>query len=631
MMARRAHLWGWIPVFVVAAAIAILRMLDIREDYSRPFLMLALNAVFFGAVLLTVAFLIVTGYFNQGSPGLLLLGCGVVALMLSGLVAPVLMLLNVQVEGFPTNVWVTLHNSCTWVAALFHLMAVTVPQNWSQPLRARGLWAAVAFSCLCGLFVLIGVAMYFNWFPPFYIEGYGGTPLRQYVLGSAICMFSFGALFLHGFAGREPHCFPYWYGLALLLVAIGFFGGETQCHWGTAVSWAARLSIYLGLVYMLIAAIHLVRRTGRYDLDLGRMLAVARQRQGVAIAIVIAAGAARWMLFPAALPRITYLPFYPAVMFAVHYGGMRSGLLASAFSVVLANHFWIDRSGSFSAGDSGEWLRATTFLASCVMICWISREMQRAKERAIAAEEKSKHAEERRMAREKLFRSQIERERLQRELLEISEREKQTIAQELHDGLCQHLAGTAMMTKLLQQRLASGKSPEAEFAREICGLLTTAVNEARNLSHGLHPVEGGPSGLMDALETMVRTVTNLFHIRCHFRCSGVVLLDNKAAATHLFRIAQESINNAIKHGEATRIVIGLRRVQGQIILDIRDDGIGISQDVPMTGMGLKIMRHRASLIGASVTISPSRKCGTLVRCILPVNQPLQGSPEAGPC
>ena len=224
---------------------------------------------------------------------------------------------------------------------------------------------------------------------------------------------------------------------------------------------------------------------------------------------------------------------------------------------------------------------------------------------------------DRKLAEEALQQVSREREGLQQELLRISEREKQKIAQELHDGLCQHLAGTALMGSLLHRKLAAKGADEAESARKICELLNTSVDEARNLSHGLHPVRDGVGGLEEALAQLSRTITNLFHIRCSFECSEPIEIEDEAAATHLFRIAQEAVNNAIKHGEARRVAISFKRVRGSLVLSIHDDGIGISSKVSKTGgMGMQIMRHRATCIGASVEVRKAGKRGTIVACKL---------------
>ena len=212
-----------------------------------------------------------------------------------------------------------------------------------------------------------------------------------------------------------------------------------------------------------------------------------------------------------------------------------------------------------------------------------------------------------------------ERERLQQELLRISEREKQLIAQELHDGLCQHFAGTAMMASLLQRRLAAQQNPEAECAKQVCELLNTGVHETRNLSHGLHPVKAGGDGLMEALSGLVQTVTNLFHVGCTFRHDNAVLVDDQTVATHLLRIAQEATNNAIKHGEARHVLLTLKSTKTGITLSIEDDGIGISRKLPVSsGMGMQSMKHRAEVIGAEFSIRRADKRGTVVSCTLPL-------------
>ena len=218
----------------------------------------------------------------------------------------------------------------------------------------------------------------------------------------------------------------------------------------------------------------------------------------------------------------------------------------------------------------------------------------------------------------KLWEQTAERDKLQEELLKISEREKQLIAQEMHDGLCQHFAGTAMMTSLLHRSLAARQAPEADQAKEICELLNTGVLEARNLSHGLHPVKDKGEGLMEALSGLAQKVTKLFHIQCTFCCDEAVLINSQATATHLFRIAQEAMNNALKHGQASRVTITLKNENEGVCLSIRDNGIGIPRELPATrGMGMQIMNHRADVIGAVLTVCRAGKRGTVVTCLLP--------------
>ena len=216
-------------------------------------------------------------------------------------------------------------------------------------------------------------------------------------------------------------------------------------------------------------------------------------------------------------------------------------------------------------------------------------------------------------------RNRAERWRLQMELLRISEREKQLIAQDLHDGLCQNLAGTAMMSSLQHSQLAAKGLPDAKLAKEICDLLNATVNEARNLAHGLHPVGPKGEGLMNALAQLTSTVLNLFHINCTFVCPEPVFLENETVSTHLFRITQEAINNARKHGQADCVIIGLHHTPEGLMLTIEDNGVGISVKNPKkSGMGLDIMKHRASEIGATLSVRRAGEDGgTVVTCSLP--------------
>ena len=247
---------------------------------------------------------------------------------------------------------------------------------------------------------------------------------------------------------------------------------------------------------------------------------------------------------------------------------------------------------------------------------WVEQALQEAQAKLKAHAENLEKTVTERTA--KLWEQTAEREKLQEELLKISEREKQLIAQELHDGLCQHFAGTAMMVSLLHRRMVATQDPHAAQAKEICELLSTGVVEARNLSHGLHPVKDKGDGLMESLTGLAQTVTKLFHVQCTFCCDDEVLINEQATATHLFRITQEAVNNAMKHGQASKVLITLKNGSEGVSLSIRDNGIGIPRKLPATkGMGMQIMNHRAEVIGAWLTVCRAGKRGTLVTCTLP--------------
>jgi PAS domain S-box-containing protein len=209
-----------------------------------------------------------------------------------------------------------------------------------------------------------------------------------------------------------------------------------------------------------------------------------------------------------------------------------------------------------------------------------------------------------------------ERKRLEREILEISNREQRRIGQDLHDGLSQHLAGIELMCEVLQQKLAAKSKVESERAGEIAGHVREAIAHTRNLARGLSPVPLDANGLMSALQELASTVEKMFKIECRFQCDQPILIQNNAAATHLYRIAQEAIHNATKHGKAKKILISFRPVDDRHGLLVTNDGVEFPKDIkPGQGMGLRIMNYRAGEIGATLQVRGEPGKGTTVMCI----------------
>ncbi len=209
-----------------------------------------------------------------------------------------------------------------------------------------------------------------------------------------------------------------------------------------------------------------------------------------------------------------------------------------------------------------------------------------------------------------------ERKRLEEAVLEASGSEQRRIGHDLHDGLGQHLTGIAFMAKVLEQTLAEKDLPESAEAAKIVNLVNEAIHKARVLARGLTPVLSDSGGLMSALQQWASEVEDLFRIRCLFDCEEPVLLDNAAAANHLYRIAQEAVHNAIKHGKAKNIRIGLCGGDMGGVLTVEDDGSGIANDAGNGGgMGLHIMRYRAGMVGGVLRVERRVPQGTLVACL----------------
>ena len=208
-----------------------------------------------------------------------------------------------------------------------------------------------------------------------------------------------------------------------------------------------------------------------------------------------------------------------------------------------------------------------------------------------------------------------EQKRLEQEILEISDREKRRIGQDMHDSLGQLLTGIGFKSKSLENKLAAKQVPEGAIANQIAELVTQAIMQARGLARGLQPVEPRPAGLMSALEELSINIQDLFPVSCTFTCSQVVEIPNPALATHLYRIAQEACNNAIKHGRAKQIAIELARAEDVVTVTVRDDGVGFSQPAGTTkGMGMQIMRYRAAVVGGALSVRANGAGGTVISC-----------------
>lgn len=211
-----------------------------------------------------------------------------------------------------------------------------------------------------------------------------------------------------------------------------------------------------------------------------------------------------------------------------------------------------------------------------------------------------------------------ERKRLENEILRISEAEQRRLGQDLHDGICQHLAGIELMTEAFEQRLAKKSDSDAARAAEIGNRVRDTLRETRLVARGLSPVELEANGLMSALQELARNVENIFQVQCTFQCPAPVLLASNQTATHLFRIAQEAISNAVRHGKAKKIAIELQRLDSKVQLAVRDNGTGFRVDsVGDQGMGLRIMKYRASMIGGTLSVQPNPKGGMVVLCQAP--------------
>jgi signal transduction histidine kinase len=222
-----------------------------------------------------------------------------------------------------------------------------------------------------------------------------------------------------------------------------------------------------------------------------------------------------------------------------------------------------------------------------------------------------------------------ERRRLEYELLEITEKERRRIGLDLHDDLGQQLSGLALMTKGLELKLAKRRARETSDASRIHNLVQQAMNHARELAHDLTTLELKEGDLPAALTGLAQHVSGLGKISCQFDAAAGLPPLERNAVTQLYKIAQEAVTNAIKHAKAKRISISLANGSAELVLTVHNDGLPFpNMTLASTGMGLRIMHYRASLIGGSLDIKGTGVHGTRVTCSVPLGDKRPPTPVA---
>ena len=220
--------------------------------------------------------------------------------------------------------------------------------------------------------------------------------------------------------------------------------------------------------------------------------------------------------------------------------------------------------------------------------------------------------------------------RLEAEVLNVAEREQSRFGHDLHDGLGQHLTGIEFMSQVLSQRLAAqGRAVEAADLDQITGLIREAIGQTRDLARGLSPVVLQSKGLAVALQDLADSATKHLRVacRCRLLTEGREAAADPEVAIHLYRIAQEAVANAAKHGRASEIWISLGHLEGRVELTVEDNGSGLPPNFTggSGGMGLRVMQYRAGLIGGTLHVGPRPGGGVSITCaIAPLRAPRGG-------
>ena len=395
---------------------------------SEP-LRLVLSFTFYTLVSLGTLFLIGRSFLASGTPGLLLLECGVILWSLAGTVGD-------AVAPNDANVNATIFNTVIFLAGLCHLAGAVLSLRPQQALALRPCGWLAASALALGALWLVTHAALAGWLPVFFIPGQGGTLVRYCVLISAIAAFvlSAGLMLAGQREARAP--FTAWYALAMLSLSVGLFGIMIQLSFGSVVNWLARTAQWLGGLYLLFAAVAALRESNLPLFPPERKSLPERYSYGVAIAIVITATAVRFALSAALGKSSPFLTFYPAVILAALYGGLRAGLLTTVLSALIADYFWIEPAGQFTIGGPIDWLTVLLFLLACTMISFAIEAMHKARVGLVLYRD---HLEE--LVKDRT--DELEREAVERRQAEAALRE----SEEKYRSLFENLNSAALLVE----------------------------------------------------------------------------------------------------------------------------------------------------------------------------------------
>jgi len=215
-----------------------------------------------------------------------------------------------------------------------------------------------------------------------------------------------------------------------------------------------------------------------------------------------------------------------------------------------------------------------------------------------------------------LAEAQAEQRRLEKEVQDVSEKERQRFGADLHDGVGQQLTAIELMCVGLRDDVSLLDPRLAKQVEKISGMLRDTISQTRALARGLSPLDEQPDALQNGLADLAEHANSLGRLRCRVEWTSAVPMSDRAAAGHLFRIAQEAVNNAVKHSGASEVVLRWEEKGGAFRLEVSDNGKGMPKS-PSRGMGVGVMKYRAGIIGAKLSVDPRPGGGLSVVCVLP--------------
>ncbi len=378
------HRLVWLPLPVLFVAVIGLWYRDTQAPHELLGLLIALNLLLATLPALVIALLFARNFLATGAPGMALFGCGALIWSVSGL-SPLAASLA-HGPWLNVNAYVTIYNVTVWGASLCYLAGAALLQQRHRALPHPGRVLVAAYALALAVAAIIVFMALKEWTPVFFVQGKGGSAERQFVLGSAIFTTLLTLSLLPGDPRQRRTAFLDWFVPALLLLVIGYAGLMLESNFGGVLSWVSRAVLFLGGGYMLAAAYAAFPGTAAPFGVLAPSQDNAPHSYGIAVALVLAATVLRLVFLQIVGTQVAFITFYPAVILAALYGGLRAGALATILSAVLADYFWMEPLRSFIVAHPGDWLAIAFFVITCLTISWIVERLKKAQSRLRQAE-----------------------------------------------------------------------------------------------------------------------------------------------------------------------------------------------------------------------------------------------------
>jgi PAS domain S-box-containing protein len=505
-----------------------------------------------------------------------------------------------------------------------------------RELHPPGLWLAAGYALVLGLLGLVALAALGHVTPAFFVQGRGGTSLRQLVLISAIAMFVVTAVLLAATSRRPMSAFAYWYALALGLIATGLFGVALPSSGAGIFGWTGRSVCYLGGLYMLVAAAACVRESRVWGLSLEAAL---RESEGRYHALFETA--------PDAIVVHRNGCFLDANATALRLTGADSLAQLACYSVLDflgpgPREPTVERRTGRGLPVREARLRRLDGRDLAVEFRTAPVDFQG----AAAAQTIIRDITERKRAEETLreLNATLERKVVQRtaelehrtrqlqrltlELTQAQERERKHVAEILHENLQQQIAGAKFQLNLLNSQPRDDVSRHMTAAR-INQILNDAIGMSRSLSHELSPALFYGNDLGEALDWLAGEAEDRHGLTVRVHVSGAATLQSETLTVFLFRAAREMLSNVARHAGVHEAAVRLRRTGRYVGLCVSDRGCGF--DLPdlqeTVGFGLLSIRERVELLGGRTKIESVKGHGTRVRIVVPDARENEGTPS----